>query len=184
MVTELSVAFATTHIPHTIPTLSTDGAIIVITILIFVYGIIAGYTALVRESISVYVGLVLANSFGSAAYNAITHGTGSHFPVSSVDVRMVLLIAPILVLQLTRRHGHSHGSGSHKHNLVVTLLLAALAAMLVVSSGLSQLSQSSLANTLLNSNLASWIYQLRLLWLAAVPIAIAVGAVLHPRHRQ
>jgi hypothetical protein len=183
MVTGFSVAFATTHIPHTIPTLSTDATIIVITGLIFVYGVVAGYTALVRESISVYVGLVLANSFGATIYNAITHGAGGHFPVSQTEVRLLLLIAPILILQLTRRHGH--GAGGHKHNLVITLILAALAAMLVVSSALSQLSQASLTSTLLNSNLASWIYQLRLLWLAAVPIAIAAGAILHPKsHRH
>jgi hypothetical protein len=183
MVSEFAAVFATTHLPHTIPTLSTDAFIVVGTGLIFIYGVIAGYTALVRESISVYVGLVLANSFGAAAYRVIAPGADSHFPVSQVEVRLLLLIAPILVLQLTRRHGH--GAGRAKHNLVVTLLLAALTAMLVVSSVLSQLDPTSLASTLLNSNLASWIYQLRLLWLAAVPIAIAVGAIVHPRtHRH
>ncbi|HUC87311.1 MAG TPA: hypothetical protein VMR75_03260 [Candidatus Saccharimonadales bacterium] len=179
MVTVPSVALATTHLPHTVPTLSTDATIIVITGLIFAYGVVAGYTALVRESISVYVGLVLANSFGNTAYDAITNNAGNHFPVSLTEVRLLLLIAPILILQFTRRHGH--GAGGHKHSLVVTLVLAALAAMLVVSSGLGQLSQTALANTVLNSNLASWIYQLRLLWLAAVPIAIAAGAILHPK---
>lgn len=181
MVNLLAITAPTTHIPHTIPPLSTDAIIIGVTALIFVYGVIAGYTALVRESISVYVGLVLANTFGSPVYHAIAPGADNHFPVSLTDVRMLLLIAPIVVLQLTRRHGHS----GHKHNMVVTLLLAALTSMLVVSSVLSQLSSSALAQTTLQSNLASWIYSARLLWLAAVPVAIGVGAVFHPKdHRH
>jgi hypothetical protein len=179
MVTWSVAALATTHIPHTIPALSTDAIIVLATALVFVYGLVAGYTALVRESISVYVGLVLANSFGSAAYQAITHGADNRFPVTQTEVQLLLLIAPIVILQLTRRHGHS----GHKHNLVVTALLAALASMLVISSVLSQLSQTELSTTLLNSNLASWIYDLRLLWLAAVPVAIGVTAIFHPKHR-
>lgn len=170
-----------THVPHTIPALSTDALIVLAVALVFVYGVIAGYAALVRESISVYVGLVLANNFGKPAYDYISHSGGHGFPVNQTDVQLLLLILPIVLLQFTRRH---HGHASHKHGMIVVLLLAFLTSMLVISSVLSQLSYITLAQTLGNSNLASWIYNLRLGWLAAVPIGIAIGAIFHPKQRH
>jgi len=162
------------HLPHALPSLSVDGIILAVVGLVVVYTLIAGYAALVRESISIYVGLVLAGNFGRPLYEQITGGAGSKFSVSQTDVQMLLLIIPIVVLQFGRRHHHS----AHRHNLVVTLISALLTALLLVSSALGQLSDLALTTTLEQSNLASWIYQFRLLWLALVPLAIVATGLL------
>lgn len=176
MVTLFAIAGAT-HLPHSLPSLSADAIIIGVIGLVVAYSLIVGYAALVREAISVYVGLVLANNFGPPLYVYLAHGGGKGYPVTQTEVQLFLLILPIVVLQFGRHHGHT----AHKHSLIVTLIVALLTALLLVSSALSQLNPLSLGSTLNQSNLASWIYQFRLAWLGLVPLAIAFSALVTPR---
>lgn len=165
-------------LPASIPALSTDATIVVATALVFAYSLLAGHMALVRESISVYVGLVLANSFGKPIYEWASNGGGSGFPINQTTMNLILLFLPIVLLQFGPHRSHN---GRH-HSMIVTFLLAAFTSMLIVSSVLSLLDPVTLAHTTDQSNLASWIYELRLLWLAAVPLTIASSALVKHRH--
>src|SRR5205823_4387068 len=122
-----------------------------------------------------YVGLVLAASFGEPLYDYIARGHGA--PVSQTQVKLLLLVIPIILLQFGRRH-EKH---AHKHNVVITLIQAFLTAMLIASSVLSQLGPLELSRVTDQSSLASWIYDFRLLWLAGVPLAIAASALIKPK---
>jgi hypothetical protein len=161
-----------------IPALSTDVIILAATAGAVVYGIVVGHRHLVRESISVYVGLVLASTFGGPLHDLIHNNA-----ISQSTVQLVLLLAPIVLLQF----GHAPGGGGHhgaKHSMIVTVILAVLSAMLIVSSVISQLDDSTRGNLLDASNLAAQIYNLRLFWLALVPAGIAASAIFKPHHHH
>lgn len=164
-----------------IPQLSTDAMILAGTGLVVAYSMIAGYGALVREAISIYVGIVLAGAFGETVYNYASNGPAANLPITQPTVQLALLVIPIILLQFGRRHVH----GAHKHHMIITLLIAVLTAMLLISSVMAQLDSDTLSGITEASNLASWISHLRLVWLGAVPVAIGVSAIFKPkRHHQ
>lgn len=162
-----------------IPAFSTDAIIVATMGLVVLYGMLAGYNPLVRESISVYVGLVIASTFGQPIYDYMANQAGNGFAVGQTAVNLSLFFLPIVLLQFVHRnapHGH------HTASYMLTILLAVLASMLMVSSVLTQLDAVTLGHITDGSNLASWIYQLRLVWIGAVPVSIALGAIFRPKH--
>lgn len=175
MVSLLAVA-----LPTSIPSLSTNLIIIAAVVLVAIYGVVAGHAALVRESVSIYVGLVLASAFGAPAYSYLHKSAGGSLHITQTIVQLLLLLVPVLLLQFGRRHTTAH----HKHNLIITGLLAVLAAMLLVSSVLNQLNPVMLSHVTDESPLASWAYDFRLAWLAAVPLAIAASALFKPKEHN
>lgn len=162
-----------------LPAFSTDILIFAALVLVALYGMIAGHAALIRESVSVYVGIVLAASFGKPLYDYIQQSAGGGLAVSESMIKLLLLLVPILLLQFGRKHGHDTGH----HNIFVTLLLSILTAMLLVSSVIQQFDPVALSRITDQSNLASWIHDFYLVWLATVPIAIAVSAFFKPNLR-
>jgi hypothetical protein len=163
-----------------IPALSTDIIIIGATGLVVLYGFVAGYGALVREAISVYVGLVLASSFGQPLYDFIQQQSGDNAAVSQTIVQLALFAIPIIILQFVRHRPHTH----HQDSYIITFILAILTGLLFVSSVLTQLDQVTLSHIIDDSSLAGWIYDLRLVWIGAVPVAIAAGAIIKPHHKH
>jgi len=166
-----------------LPTLSTDALIVVTVGLVIAYSVLAGYAALVRESISVYVGLVLAAAFGRPLYDYLWQSTNGNLPVDQTVIQLTLLGIPIVLLMFGRRHTH----GAHKHNIAITLALAVATAMLLVSSVLIQFDDTTRTIITAQSYLAGWIYDFRLLWLGAVPVLIGASALIKPRphhHRK
>jgi hypothetical protein len=162
------------------PALSTDLLILGAFGLVTAYALIAGQGALIREAISIYVGLVLASAFGEPLYNYIQQSSGSGFGVNQTMVNLALFAIPIVVLQFA----HPHMKTRHKPSMIITLILAVLTAMLLISSVLEQLSAVDLNRLTDESNLAAQIYSLRLVWLGVVPIAIAAAAVFRPKEKH
>jgi hypothetical protein len=162
----------------TIPALSSDIIILACFALVAAYGMIAGQGSLIREAISVYVGLVLANNFGKPLHDYIQQG--SSYEVNETVVRLVLLAIPIIVLQFA----HPHMKSRHKPSMIITLILAVLTAMLLISSVMDQLSPIDLNRLTDESNLAAQIYNLRLGWLGLVPIVIAAAAIFRPKEKH
>jgi hypothetical protein len=179
MVTTTSVTGHVTHLPHTVPTLSTDATILLVIVAIVAYAVFAGFVPLTRFAAGIYIGLVLVASFGSAAYNLTQHGSaGGSSTVNRSMVQLALFILPLAVVQI----GHPLRSHVHKVGMVWLLILGAMTSLLAVAAGLSVLDNTTLQFTLNQSNLASQIYSLRLPLIAAVPVAMAVAAVLHRKH--
>ncbi|HSX41483.1 MAG TPA: hypothetical protein VLF21_02540 [Candidatus Saccharimonadales bacterium] len=161
-----------------LPSLSTDAIIIGGTALVAVYGMLAGHGALVREAISVYVGIVIASTFGKPLYDYLQHSAGGGLGVSQTLVQMLLLVVPIVLLQFGHRAPHT---GKHGYSHIVTFSLAVLTSMLIVSNVIAQFDDVTRGHILDQSNLASTIYNLRIAWIGLVPVAIAVSAILRPK---
>ena len=179
MVTTTSVTGQATHLPHALPTLSTDATILLVIIVIVAYAVFAGFVPITRLAAGVYIGLVVVASFGTAAYNLTQHGAaGGSTAVNRNMVQLALFILPLLVVQI----GHPIRSHVHKVGIVWLLILGTLTALLTVAAGLSVLDNATLQSVLNQSNLASQIYALRLPLIAAVPLAMAVAAVFHRHH--
>ncbi|HEX7259466.1 MAG TPA: hypothetical protein VF272_00870 [Candidatus Saccharimonadia bacterium] len=174
MVTLLSTIPAA--VPDFVSALSLDAAIVVTTLLLVVYSVVRGHMALIREAISIYVGLVLSASLGEPVYDYL-HNAAASLPLNETAVKLFLLLAPVVVLQI----GRHHPRGGHKHHLIITFVLAVMTGFLLISSVLNQLDQVTLSHALENSNLAAWIYEFKLVWLGAVPLAIAASAFLRPK---
>lgn len=162
-----------------IPSFSIDFIIFGVTLLVVVYGLVAGQAALIRESISIYVGLVLANTFGTALFEYSKTASAS-FPVSETAIKIALLLLPIVVLQFAHFKSHTR----HATSTVITIVLAILSSMLLISSILSQFSYNDLDRLTTESNLAAQIYGLQLLWLALVPVAVAAAALFRPKPKH
>ncbi len=166
-------------IPTTIPNFSVDFIIFGVVLLVVAYGLLAGQAALIRESISIYVGLVLANTFGPFLFE-YSKSAAPNFPVSETAIKIALLILPIIVLQFAHFKSHT----KHATSTLITLVLAVLSSMLLISSILSQFDANDLERITTESNLAAQITNLQLLWLALVPIAIAAAALFRPKPKH
>ncbi|TAK89185.1 hypothetical protein EPO04_03755 [Patescibacteria group bacterium] len=158
-----------------IPAFSIDLFIILGTALVCLYGAMAGQGALIRETISVYVGIVLASTFAEPLYNYSQQQAGGNYGVSKTIIGLLLLILPILILLLANRHHHIRRHSS----LIVTLILAVLAAMLLISSIIAQFDSAAVQTITNESNLASQINSFHLAWLGLVPLAIGASMLFH-----
>jgi hypothetical protein len=164
-----------------LPQLSTDAFIIAGIGLVVVYGLAAGQVALMREAISIYVGIVLAATFGKPLYDFSLHSANGSLPVNQTVFQLALLLLPVILLQFG---GHRDHRTKHRTSMIATLILAIATAMLLISSVLKQLNPVDLSHTLDGSNLASQIMNLWLVWVAAVPLAIAAAGIIRPREKH
>jgi glucan phosphoethanolaminetransferase (alkaline phosphatase superfamily) len=144
------------------------------------YGLVAGQASLIRESISVYVGIVLATTFGGPLYEYSKNASLGSFQVTETMVKLVLLALPVVLLMFAHMRSHT----KHHASIIVTLVLAIFSSLLVVSSVLMQLDPVNLSHVTDESTLALMINQFQLAWLGAVPIMIAIAAFFKPRDRH
>lgn len=158
-----------------IPAFSIDLFIILGTALVCLYGAMAGQGALIRETISVYVGIVLATTFAEPLYKFSQQQAGGGFGVSQTIIGLLLLVLPIVILLLANRHHHIRRHSS----LIITLILAVLASLLLISSVISQFNAEAIKSITDESNLAAQIYTFRLAWLGLVPLAIGASVLFH-----
>src|SRR4051794_12218268 len=87
--------------------------------LIAAYGILLGPEKIRTLAISAYVGIVLATQLGNSAAKLV-QGSGTTHTVSGTIIKLGLLILPVALLELGRRHkGGRHG---FHHGLVATLI--------------------------------------------------------------
>jgi hypothetical protein len=161
--------------PFAIPAINTDAMIIATVLLAIVYAVIAGHTAIARLAASIYVGLVLASTFGGIVH---ANTTQAAFKISSEAARLALLALPVVLIQLGHHRVHTT---KHQTHFVITSLLGVLTAMLIIASVLLQLEPGSREAITKESNLASLIYSLQLWWLGLVPVAIAAVAFIRPK---
>ena len=163
-----------------IPSFSTDLIIIAVILVVLVYGMIAGQVSLIRETISIYVGIVLASTFGEPLLEFSKSTGGENLPINLMMVKLTLLILPVLILQFAhhKAHGREHAS------IIITMVLAVLAGMLFVSSIIDQLDGPLFDQVMSESNLAAQIYNLKLAWLGLVPVAIAASAIFKPKQKH
>ncbi len=146
--------------------------------LIAAYGILLGPEKIRTLAISAYVGIVLATQLGNTAAKAI-QGSHSANSTNGTIIKLVLLILPVLLLELGRRHkGGRHG---FHHGLIATLILAGLTGLLLVSSGLHLLTASEFKAIKGDSFLAAQVYSLHLWWVALVPLAVIAEAFIRPK---
>lgn len=158
-----------------IPAFSIDLFIILGTALVCLYGAMAGQGALIRETISVYVGIVLASTFAEPLYSYSQKQAGGGFGVSQTIIGLLLLILPILILLVASRHHHIRRHTS----LIITFIIAILAAMLLISNIIAQFDPVAIQRITEESNLAYQIYTYKLAWLGLVPLAIGASVIFH-----
>jgi hypothetical protein len=148
--------------------LSTDILILLTIALVVMCGMLLGHNKVKTFALSVYVGIVLATQLGSTVHGfLISHGISL---MTIAQTRILLLIAPILILEL----GKTHYRKGHRGSFILTLVLSVLVAALIISSILSLLEPDSLKNVLDQSSLAWPLYHFRLWWVAAVPVAVLI----------
>ncbi len=167
-------------LPNKLPTdfpLSTEVAILSLFFCIIIYGLLLGQNKVKTLALSVYVGIVLSEELGPAVHGVIGNYqlAGVHFTLGVT--RMVLFILPLILLEVGRRN---HGRGGQR-GMWMTLILCVLTSALIVASGLNLLEPDTLKKVLDNSTLAKSIYELRLWWLAAVPLAVIGESLIKPK---
>jgi hypothetical protein len=154
--------------------LSTNLAIFGIIGLVVVYGMMAGHAKVRNLALSTYVGIVLANQLGHGLYEyANKSGHGSF---SEGVIKLVLFIAPVVLLEFSRRH---HSRGAHS-GMVVALILSVLTAGLIIGMGLGQLEGDSLKHITDSSIIAYEMHTYRLWLVALVPLFIVAEAFIGP----
>lgn len=158
-----------------IPAFSIDLFIILGTALVCLYGAMAGQGALIRETISVYVGIVLAATFAEPLYKFSQQQAGGGFGVSQTIIGLLLLVLPIVILLLANRHHHIRRHSS----LMITLILAVLASLLLISNVIAQFDSVAIQRITEESNLAYQIYTYKLAWLGLIPLAIGASVIFH-----
>ena len=145
---------------------SANLAIIIIIGLVVVYGLMAGHAKVRNLALSTYVGIVLANQLGSGLHNYILRN--HHGSVNVGLIRLALFIAPIVLLEFSRRH---HVKAAHT-GMIVAIILSILTAGLIIGAGMSQLNASMLKHVTDGSIIAFEIYTYRLWLIAIVPVFI------------
>lgn len=153
--------------------LSTNLVIVGIIGMTVLYGVMAGHSKVRNLAMSTYVGIVLAAQLGSGLQHLLAkNGHG----LDGGIVRLILFAAPIVLLEISRRH---HGRGQHT-GMIVTVILSLLTAGLIIGMGLGQLTGSTLKHITDSSIIAFEIYTYRLWLVAILPVFIIAEAFVGP----
>jgi hypothetical protein len=156
--------------------LNTDILVLLTFALIVTCGVLLGHHKVRIFAMSVYVGIVLATELGTVIYNFLnTHALG-YFTLG--QVRIFLMIAPIIILELGRRERYKRGA---RGNLIMTLVLSVLVAALIISSIVGLLEDGSRQEILAQSSVVWPLYQFRLWWVAAVPVAVLLESFMQSK---
>lgn len=147
---------------------STDILILLTIALVVMCGVLLGHNKVKTFALSVYVGIVLATQLGAVVFGFLASHNIHYLTIA--QTRMVLLAAPIIILEL----GKTHYRKGHRGSFILTVMLSTLVAALIISSTLRLLEPDSLKNVLEGSALAWPLYNLRLWWVAAVPVAVLI----------
>lgn len=153
---------------------STNLIIFAVIGLVVVYALMAGHAKIRNLALSVYVGIVLASEFGNSLHKYLSHSHSSGFGVGAI--RLVLFIAPIILLEISRRH---HARGGH-HGMIVSVIMGVLTAGLIIGMGIAQLEPNTIKHITDGSVIAFEIYTYRLWLVAIIPIFIIVEGFIGP----
>lgn len=128
-------------------------------------------------ALSLFVGMVLSIEFTPMVSGFLSAQGGF---LASDGAQLALFVLPALLLTLGRRDHPIRGQSR-----LLTVFLAVAAAGLAVTTGLSVLTEATRQQVLLDSNTASQLYNLRNLWLLAVPAMVIASSLFQrrdPRH--
>lgn len=154
--------------------LSTNIVIFAIIGFVVLYGIFVGHAKLRNLALSVFVGIVLANQLGTGLHDWLVKN--HHDNLSLSTIKLILFIAPIILLEFSRRH---HAKGGH-HGMIISVVLSILTAGLIIGMGLGQLQGATLKHITDSSVIAFEIYNFRLWLVALVPALIIAEAFIGP----
>lgn len=141
--------------------------------MVLLYGLLLGHNKLKTLALSVFVGIVMVLTFSDSLFSVAqkanwTLGGKITLPV----VKIILFALPVIALEFARKEGKRGGK-----KLTMTLILCVLTGALLVSSVFSFLDASAIKEITDRSFLAEWIYGLRLVWLAAVPLVVVAESL-------
>jgi hypothetical protein len=156
-----------------------DVVIALVLALSVVYGLILGHNKLKTLALSVYVGVVLAGTFGRPLFELLQR---SHFDLNGrlgqATVQLIVFGLPVILLEFGRKE---HGRKRARGGFGMTFILCVLTAALVISSALALLDPTAVADITGRSILAKEIYTFRLWWLALVPAAVIGENFIKPK---
>lgn len=155
-----------------LPSISSDLIIIATIVAAGLYGVLGGAGRLRNFILSTYAGIVLAETF-TAVLQPMSHG------LSTYDLSLMLLGAPIIVFILFHRGTHAKGSG------FVNLILGLAAGALVVAAAIHVMPPSDASQLASNSFIATEI-QIGALWIIGfMPLAAVLPQLLeHTKKRD
>lgn len=148
-----------------------DIIIIGIIILVVVYGMLVGQHKVKTLAMSAYVGIVVAGELGGRAAQM----AGGR--AAETTVKLALFALPIVILEFSRRQKQRK---QHSGPLM-TMILCALTAALIISSGLDLMGEETRKSITGDSALAAAIHSLRLWWIGGVPVAVVLENFIRTR---
>lgn len=160
-------------LPHI--NLSTDTAILAIIAFVVVLGLALKKDRLRHLALTVYMGLALAYELGTPLTGYI-NGHGQSFTLGTI--KLALFVAPILLLAFG---GGKHGKHKAGQRLIMTLITSVLLACLIVATALDLMDRSAASSLLGQSQIATILYSLRLVWLGTVPVSILLSLFIKPK---
>jgi hypothetical protein len=160
--------------------LTPDVIVIVMIFLLAIYGVVLGQNKIKTLALSVYVGIVVATELGGVASDFLVKQPAAS-SITPGLINLVLFGLPILILEFGRKQ---HSRGKSHGGMVMTLVLSVLTSALIVSSGMHLISGGTLRSLLDSSIIASSIYRFRLVWIAAVPLAVLGESFIRNRERD
>lgn len=148
--------------------------------LAIIYGLVLGHNKIKTFALSVYVGIVLAETFGASLQAWLSAQRWDlNGALSESVVSIILFVLPLVLLEIGKiRHGRSKARGG----TVMTILICLATACLLIASGLELLEAATREVATGQSWLAFYIYKYRTWFVAAVPVAIITeNLILRPR---
>ena len=154
-----------------LPAINTDTVIAAILVAGAVYGLLGGMVRTRSLILSIYVGIVLAETLSSIVAPMVKG-------LSLDQVNLILLGLPVLLFALPRHRAHAQ-----KGNMLVNLIIGLLGGAFLVVAGLhvlppstvTQISNGSSFATILGSNVYIW-------FVVLMPLAALLPHFLQSRH--
>ena len=156
-----------------IGSLSTDVIIIAVLAFVVIYGVFMGHSKVRTLALSTYVGLVLSSELAVSLHGAVSS-------LSLTTAKLILYLAPVVLLEF----GRTHHLPAARRGMIITMVLAVATAALLVSGFASQLDADGLKHFTGGSSLGYVVYNLRLVWLGAVPGLIVLEGFIKPKDKH
>lgn len=150
-----------------------DTFIILFFVVMTVYGLLLGRGRVFNILINTYVGFVIAFELGEMAYTYLSKANqlAQSFQVSLFGAKILVFAAVIFLLTLKSELSGTQDEGMTSS--VYTAIYGFLSAGLILSTVLNFMTETDRLNLFSASNLASQVYDYRLIWLVG-PILIII----------
>lgn len=152
-----------------------DTFIILFFVVMTVYGLLLGRGRVFNILINTYVGYVIASELGTLAYGYMTKAqeVAHSLQVSLFGAKVLVFAGVIFLLTLKSELAGSQDDGNGSG--LYTSIYGFLSAGLMLSTVFSFMTESDRINLFSASNLASQVYDYRVLWLVG-PILVVIAS--------